>query len=69
METKKQTCKLSGEDGNAFAILGRVSKSLRSAGVPKDQISKFIADATSGNYDQLLSKCIEVLENNNIEVK
>ena len=35
---------LVGEDGNAFAILGRVQNSMRRAGVPKEEIDKFIAE-------------------------
>ncbi len=46
--------KLVGEDGNAFAILGRVMKALRKAGVPKEERDKFNAEATSGDYDFLL---------------
>lgn len=46
--------RLVGEDGNAFSILGRVSRALREAGVPKDERDKFQAEATSGDYDHLL---------------
>jgi hypothetical protein len=45
---------LSGEDGNAFAILGRTAAALRAAGVPQDEIDAFFAEATSGDYDHLL---------------
>lgn len=41
---------LSGEDGNAFMMIGRVSKSLRSAGVEAEEIKEFQAEATSGDY-------------------
>ena len=50
--------KLVGEDGNAFAILGRVSKALRRAGVPGDEVSAFFAEATQGDYDSLLRTCM-----------
>lgn len=46
--------KLVGEDGNAFAIIGRVRKALRRAGVSNDEIMAFTTEATSGNYDHLL---------------
>lgn len=49
---------LTGEDGNAFAILGRVSKALRNAGASKDEIDEFMAEATSGDYDNLLRTCM-----------
>lgn len=45
---------LVGEDGNAFAILGRVTGALRRAGVDKDERDAFVAEATSGDYDNLL---------------
>jgi hypothetical protein len=45
---------LSGEDGNAFAILGRTAAALRHAGVPQEEIDAFFAEATSGDYDHLL---------------
>ena len=45
---------LSGEDGNAFAILGRTAAALRAAGVPQEEIDGFFAEATSGDYDHLL---------------
>jgi hypothetical protein len=45
---------LVGQDGNAFSILGRVSKAMRRAGVPKPERDAFFKEATSGDYDHLL---------------
>jgi hypothetical protein len=45
---------LSGQDGNAFAILGRTTAALRAAGVPQEEIDAYFAEATSGDYDHLL---------------
>jgi hypothetical protein len=45
---------LSGQDGNAFAILGRTTAALRSAGVSQEEIDAYFAEATSGDYDHLL---------------
>ena len=45
---------LTGEDGNAFFIIGRVSRALRRAGVSDDDINEFTEEATNGNYDHLL---------------
>lgn len=45
---------LTGEDGNAFAIMGAVRKALRRAGVSGDEIGSYTAEATSGDYDHLL---------------
>ena len=43
-----------GEDGNAFAILGRVIRALKRAGVSREEIDLFHSEATSGDYDNLL---------------
>lgn len=51
--------KLVGEDGNAFAIMGRVMAALKSAGVPKEEIDKYYAQSTSGDYDNLLRTATE----------
>jgi hypothetical protein len=46
--------KLTGTDGNAFALIGRVSKALRQE-VNHQAAAEFTADAmNSGSYDQLL---------------
>ena len=44
---------LTGEDGNAFAILGAVSKALRRAG-DRDAVDEFLDEAPSGDYNNLL---------------
>jgi hypothetical protein len=46
--------KLVGEDGNAFAIMGRAQRAARKAGVPQEEIDKYLKEATSGSYDHLL---------------
>jgi hypothetical protein len=45
---------LTGEDGNAFAILGRTAGALRAAGVPQEEIDAYFAEVTSGDYDHRL---------------
>ena len=53
-ETKqKPTVKLIGEDGNAFAILGRVKRALVQAGM-HEEAEAFLKEATAGDYDNLL---------------
>ncbi len=47
--------KLTGRDGNAFAVLGAVSSALRRAGVAKEERDAFFAEATAGDYDHLLA--------------
>lgn len=44
---------LVGEDGNAFSIMGRVSKALRRAGYG-DAVKPYMDEAMSGDYDNLL---------------
>jgi len=51
----KVCVQLTGRDGNAFAILGAVTKAMREAGVDKDERDEFIAEATAGDYDHLLA--------------
>ena len=46
---------LTGRDGNAFAILGAVTKAMREAGLDKDERDAFIAEATAGDYNHLLA--------------
>lgn len=45
---------LVGQDGNAFAILGRVKRIMRRADLPDSEWQAFHTEATSGNYDNLL---------------
>ena len=45
---------LTGQDGNAFAILGRTAAAMRQAGLPTDEIDGYFTEATSGDYDHLL---------------
>jgi hypothetical protein len=48
------TVDLSRIDGNAFAILGAVQRSLRMAGATKAQQDEFVREATSADYDHLI---------------
>ena len=49
---------LSGEDGNAFLVLGKVQKELRRAGVSADECQAFLDEATEDDYDHLLRTCM-----------
>lgn len=48
------TVTLTGQDGNAFAILGRCRAAARDAGLSKDEIATFMNEAMAGGYDHLL---------------
>jgi hypothetical protein len=50
---------LVGEDGNAFAIMGRVASALKDAGVSKEEIDEYYAESTSGDYDHLLRTAVK----------
>lgn len=50
--------KLTGSDGNAFFVMGKVGAALRKAKVPQAEIQAFQQEATSGNYDKLLQTCM-----------
>jgi len=47
--------KLVGEDGNAFAILGRVQRAMRTNGVSREVTNQYMEEATHGDYNNLLS--------------
>ena len=53
---------LSGEDGNAFMIIGRVMRELRKAGVPGAEITAFSDEAMSGDYDHVLQTVLATVE-------
>jgi len=51
--------KLVGTDGNAFSILGLVSRAMKQANVPKEERDIFMKEAMNGNYDHLLQTCMK----------
>ncbi len=55
---------LVGQDGNVFAILGRVTKAMRKAQLSNNQIDEFTDEATSGDYDHLLQTCMKYVNVN-----
>lgn len=48
------TVKLTGEDGNAFAIMAQVRKAIISAGGDNETVTQFLTEAMSSDYDNLL---------------
>ena len=63
MKIKKQkpTVKLSGQDGNAFFILGKVNKALKRSGMDKEA-KEFMKEATKGDYDHLIQTAMKFVE-------
>ena len=50
--------RLTGNSGNAFAILGAVQKGLRQ-GPGKEAAAAFMAEAMAGDYDHLLQTAMK----------
>jgi hypothetical protein len=49
---------LTGTDGNAFAILGKVRRAILRSNHP-ELANDFIAEAKAGDYDALLCTCFK----------
>lgn len=56
------TVDLVGTDGNAFVILGKVSRAMRIAKVPQEDIDAYMNEAKSGDYDHLLAVTVKTVE-------
>ena len=56
------TVQLTGTDGNAFAVIGTVTRALRRAGVSKEERDQFSKEAMSGDYDNVLATCFKWVE-------
>jgi hypothetical protein len=50
---------LTGHDGNAFAIMGRVAGALKKAGVPKEEVGEYMKESMSGDYNHLLQTAMK----------
>ena len=53
---------LVGIDGNAFNIIGYVTKAMKEQGFSNDEIAKYKEEATASNYDHLLSVSMEKID-------
>lgn len=51
-----------GEDGNAFAILGRFRRAAVKAGLPKERIDAIVSEAMSGDYNHLLARIVQAVD-------
>ena len=59
---------LVGINGNAFAIMGYTKKALKNEGLA-DKVDEMFKRATSGNYDNLITVCLEYLDMANEEAE
>jgi menaquinone-dependent protoporphyrinogen IX oxidase len=48
------TVQLTGEDGNTFVIIARISQALKKAGTSSEIVKQFRDEAMSGDYDHVL---------------
>lgn len=48
------TVQLTGNDGNAYAIMGAVRRALVENKIEKEEIEKYMAESMAGDYDNLL---------------
>lgn len=53
------TVQLTGEDGNAFSVMGAVRSALRDAGATGEQLDEYMNESMSGDYDHLLRTAME----------
>jgi len=53
--------KLTGTDGNAFAVMGKVKQALNRGGHP-ELVDEYLKEAMSGDYDHLLATSMQYVE-------
>ena len=53
---------LSGNDGNAYAILANARKAMRRAGIDQTIIEEYLKEAKSGDYDHLIQTTMKYCE-------
>ena len=56
------TVTLVGEDGNAMAIMAKVSRALKNAGATPDEVNEYMRESMSGDYDHLLRTAMAWVE-------
>ncbi len=57
--TDRPPVKMVGEDGNAFAIMGRCKKAARKAGWSAETIEGMLEDMQSSDYNHILGIAME----------
>lgn len=56
------TVRLTGTDGNAWAVLGAVNKAMYENSIPKAEADAFFDEATSGDNDHLMQTVMRWVE-------
>ena len=52
---------ISGEDGNAYAIMGEVKRAMERAGCSKEDVAEYMSESQSGDYNHLLQTAMETV--------
>lgn len=60
---------LVGVDGNAFAVMGYVSKAMRHSGFTSKECNEYLADAQSDDYNHLLAVSVDMVEKVNEKLR
>ena len=63
---KRHQYSLIGLYGNALAVIGYVINAMEQCGYSRDAINMYKTDAVSGDYNNLLSLSIQMIDNCNI---
>ena len=53
---------LTGTDGNAFSIIGKVTREMNRFGIAPESVDEFTHEAMSGDYDHLLRTVMSWVE-------
>lgn len=61
----KKKYDLVGVDGNAYSIMGYVTRAMRMEGRAKEDIDAYLTLAKSGNYDNLLAVSFAMIDDLN----
>jgi hypothetical protein len=61
-DDKKPVLELTGQDGNAVAIMMRAKRVARRAHWPEEKIDKMLAEAKSGDYDHVLQTMLQYFD-------
>jgi hypothetical protein len=59
MTDDKPKLELTGQDGNAFNVLGLARRASREAEWTEEKVKAFLHEATAGDYDHLLQTCMK----------
>lgn len=59
---EKPFVQLTGEDGNAFVIIGRCNRAAKQAGWPDAAVGAFAAETMSGDYDNVLRTAMKYFD-------